>query len=208
MVERSYERCFSGASVAVGFGLLTACGGPKESPRMVQHLSDTRAAQPSPGVTEVVRHYADLMARGARLTTTASRQLAGSQAVITADSQSFYLSFATCYVEAELNRQQRLTAVSVAESESASVVPKAIDFSIPKVERLVRLGDLRRAFGPGKLGIASMTLAKATRRFPVEFIYQPAPTSQPVQISATMPVPSYADSSKVHSINMYSAEYE
>ncbi|RYY20843.1 MAG: hypothetical protein EOO36_02370, partial [Cytophagaceae bacterium] len=55
--------------------------------------------------------------------------------------------------------------------------------ALPTPNRLVRLGELRRAFGPGKIDLnPGITLEQGSRKYSVAFRYQPTPGGRVVVV--------------------------
>jgi hypothetical protein len=160
--------------LAAAAGPLASCGGPTQSvpttpPMIVQ------APAPAPSVPAVVRHYASLMAQGARLTTPASRQLSGF-----------------------LDGQQRLQSVDLSTPRPPEDPHRLALYVPPPPAQLVRLGQLRQLFGVGAPGPY-----QALNQY--YFTYQPSAASPAVTIQAFMPSASVADAALVDHLSIFIA---
>lgn len=108
-----------------------------------------------PSVVAVVRHFTGLLAQGSPLSTPAERQLAGqmpqSQPADNDDPRAGeFLSYemTTYVVEVLLDRQQRVVDLHI-RAPRAPEDPHRKILNVPQPwPRFVRLGELRRAFGP------------------------------------------------------------
>jgi hypothetical protein len=161
----------------------------------------------TPTVVEVVGHYALQMAQRTRLPTAASRQYAStSLPEMSSDGASFTLALATCAVKVHLNEQQQPERVFIYANRSTQASPDSqrAAMDLPQPERLIRLGELRRVFGDGKIGPARLHEQEVLNRYPVLFRYLHSPDDREVSITATLFTPEYADSAMVHSVSLSS----
>ncbi|RPD45940.1 hypothetical protein DNI29_17510 [Hymenobacter sediminis] len=158
-----------------------------------------------PSVVEVVGHYAVQMAEGKPLSTPKSKWYGGDTVPsFTPDSSSYILTLNACVVQAYLDEEQRMRTVFIsALRPSQDTVTLA---ALPKPDRLFRLGELRRIFGPGQIRPAMLTKQEEWRRYPVEFSFLLSTKSQEASIWALLPTPEYADSAMVHSISLFARE--
>ena len=155
-----------------------------------------------PSVAAVLRHFIGLLAQGSPLSTPAERQLAG-QMPRNQPANSDYLGaevsllyeMNTYVVEVLLDRQQRVVDLHI----RAPYVPEDPHRTVLNVPqpwpRFVRLGELRRAFGPEKI----------EPRLPdqVFFRYQPAASApKSVIIGAELTDYQRSDSSQVMGIGL------
>ena len=184
--------------------LVAGCREPAKAPVAA-------APRPAPTATEVVQHYADLMAAGTRLTTAKSRQFGDSVSYPLSDDGAFGLGLVPCDVQAWMTSTQRLERVTIdspptAAELKANAAGAPIDFSRRWHARLMKLGELRRLFGPGTIGVPQLFEAASLQRFPVEFTYTPSATGHRVLISAAIPTPNYNDSVMVDRLSLNSFE--
>ncbi|MDJ0365565.1 hypothetical protein QMK33_10395 [Hymenobacter sp. H14-R3] len=155
-----------------------------------------------PTVLRVTRHFADELAQGTQFRAADAPRYADSLLHFSATSH-FYLSLPGCLVESTLMPDKTLDFVFVWMPFRPPGSHPALDRSRPNPDRLLRLGELRRAFGPGKIDSTPvLTKETFTRSYPVTFRYQPTPESRPVLLSAAMPTAAYADSAWVNSISL------
>ena len=175
---------------------LAACGSPNAPSQATPPAAPRPAsAVPSaPAVVEVARHYAELLAQGTALATLASRQYAGVSASSVADS-SFSVVLPACQVQALLDGQQRLTTVAVVARRAPEDPNRRILASPTAPAHLVRLGELRQAFGAGA---ALPPPFDVLRHY--QFIYRPTSTGSAVTIQAFMPTTTYADSAQAEQL--------
>ena len=197
--QRLWCRLFVGGAL-----LVAGCREPAKAPVAA-------ALQPAPTAGQVVRYYADLMAGGTRLTTAKSRQFGDSLSSSVSEARVFYLNLLPCDVEARMTSTQRLERVAIdsppTEAElRARAAGAPLDFSRRWHARLMKLGELRRLFGPGTIGVPQRFEAASLQRFPVEFTYTPSTTGHRVLISAAIPTPNYNDSVMVD--RLYLASFE
>lgn len=177
--------------LGLGGGLLLGCGEPEPT------SSPPRLA---PSVVAVVQHYAGLMVRGTRLTTPASRSFADSVASL-GPNNGFDIALSTCTVGSWVDSLQRLNDVYVTIPYQQQTPRSSLD--LPNPDLLVRLGTLRRAFGPGTIEQdPGLTKLRSTRCYSVLFSYQPVPGHR-VRVRACLPTANYADSVRVNSLSIY-----
>jgi len=179
----------------VGGVVLANCGGANDPTRAPAQAA--LMALPPPTVVDITHHYADLLAKGAHLATPASRRYASTAAVADTDT-SFSLLLPDCEIVALLTKKQRLVHVFILP-HPAPEDPNRLVMAVPQPPaHLVRLGDLRRVFGPGA------ELAPPLNVLPhYRFAYQPSPSSRPVTIEAFMPAPTYVDSARAEHLMLY-----
>ena len=160
----------------------------------------SRRPQPAPSVVAVARYYAGHLARGTRFTTPASRVFADSLASL-GPNNGLTISLGTCEVQGWVDSLQRLTSVQI--TAPSAQYRREVNMARPCPYLLVRLGVLRRAFGPGNIEAdPPLTKQEGSRCYPVLFDYQPAP-SQQVRLYACVPTAAYADSVRVNTLSLY-----
>ncbi len=178
---------------------LAGCGQTKGA------LPKASAPMHVPSVIEVVGHYAVQMAQGKPLATVESRWYGGDTLPsFNPDSSSYILALNTCVVEAYLDKEKCLKSVFISARRPAS--PANTIATPPKPDRLIRLGELRRLFGPGQIRPAMLTKQEEWRRYPVEFSFLLSTKSREASIRASLPTPEYADSAMVDSISLFAQE--
>jgi hypothetical protein len=179
----------------VGGMLLASCGGANEPARAPAQAAPTATSPLT--VVDITHHYADLLANGAHLATPASRRYASTAAVADTDT-SFSLMLPHCEIVALLTKQQQLVHVFVLP-HPAPEDPNRIVMAVPQPPaHLVRLGELRHAFGTGA------SLPPPLHVLPhYRFAYQPTPNSRSVTIEAFMPAPTYVDSAHAEHLMLY-----
>lgn len=164
------------------------------------------APERTPSVVEVVGHYAVQIAKGARLATPASRFYGGDTLPsLNSDSTMYILTPGTCTVTATLNAKQQVESVYITARKGPQAERPEVA-TLPKPERLVRLGELRRVFGEGQIKPAVLRRQEEWRRYPVEFSYFLSPGGRVANIQALMFTPEYSDSAMVHSISLSAQE--
>lgn len=194
-VARSNGRRYTRQALLLG--LVTAACGPKPSSEPV-----ASPAVHAPDVAATVRHFAGQIARGDSLPTVASRRYGGDSLTGQAATDDFYLlQFPTCHVDVRLDKQQRIASVYLSAPWTAATADTLA--TSPTPGRLLRLGKLRRLFGPDQILPAMLTLQEAWRRYPVEFRYAPTGRHRQVSIHAMLRTPHYADTTMVHAISLY-----
>jgi hypothetical protein len=163
----------------------------------------TAAPATTASVKEAVRHYADLLAQGTRLTTPTSRQFAGVEPssqpatdVSSAYSVSMRLALPGYVVDAFLDQQQRLAEVSIAAPRPPEDPNRMAKYVPLPPARLVRLGELRQLFGPG-----TPEPGEAPQEY--RFTYHPAAASRTLTISAFVPSAAFADSAMVDHVSLF-----
>jgi len=162
----------------------------------------SRPPRPAPSVVEVARYYAGHLARGTRFTTPASRVFADSVASLRSNN-SLTISLGTCEVQGWVDSLQRLTSVHITAPYAQYRYWREVNRTGPCPYLLVRLGALRRAFGPGSIERdPPLTKLEGSRCYPVLFDYQPGP-GQPVRLYACVPTAAYADSVRVNTLSLY-----
>ena len=190
-------------------GMLSAgCGhsaAPAAAPPVAVHEPEPEpsAQLPNqPSVVAVVRHFTGLLAQGSPLSTPAARQFAGqmpqSQPADNADPGAgvfLFYEMTTYVVEVLLDRQQRVVDLHI-RAPRAPEDPHRTVLNVPQPwPRFVRLGELRRAFGPETID----------SRLPdqVFFRYQPAASApKSVIIGAGLTDYQRSDSSQVMGIGL------
>jgi hypothetical protein len=188
--------CPSSLIGMVASGILLAnCGGASEPARAPVQVAPT--APPALTVVDATRHYASLLASGASLATPASRRYAGVAASSATDS-SFLVVLPNFEIEAFLDSQQHLAGADIVPHR-APEDPNRLVLAVPQPPaHLVRLGELRHAFGTGA------SLPPPFHVLPhYRFTYQPSPSSRPVTIEAFMPAPTYVDSAHAEHLMLY-----
>jgi hypothetical protein len=156
--------------------------------------------KPAPSVVEVARYYAGHLARGTRFTTPASRIFADSLASMSPNN-GLTISLGTCEVQGWVDSLQRLTSVHI--TAPYAQYQHAVDIARPCPYLLVRLGVLRRAFGPGSIERdPPLTKQESSRCYPTLFDYQPVPGCQ-VKLYACLPTADYSDSVRVNTLSLY-----
>ncbi|GAB3638152.1 hypothetical protein GCM10027422_37420 [Hymenobacter arcticus] len=162
-----------------------------------------RPAKPVPTVLLVTRHFAEELARGTQFRAADAPRYADSLFSLDA-SDNLYLNLPTCQVEAFLTPDRALEHVYILVPRRLPGPHPELNRARPNPDRLLRLGELRRAFGPGKIDRnPPLTKEEFTRSYPVTFRCQPTPTSRPVLLNAALPTAAYADSAWVNSISIY-----
>lgn len=155
-----------------------------------------------PSVVAVLRHFTGLLAQGSPLSTPAERQLAGQMPssqpadnVAPGDGVYLFYEMSTYVVQVLLDRQQRIVDLHV-RAPPAPEDPHRKILNVPQPwPRFVRLGELRRAFGPETI----------EPRLPgqVFFRYQPAASvPKSVIIGAELADVRRSDSSQVMGIGL------
>lgn len=163
----------------------------------------SQLTKPVPTALLVTRHFADALAQGTQFRAAAAPRYADSLFHFGTNG-TICLSLTTCLVESDLNPDKTLGFVFVWLPRRLPEAQAALNRARPNPDRLLRLGELRRAFGPGKINRNPiLTKEEYTRSYPVVFRYQPTPTSHPVLLNAAMPTAAYADSAWVNSISLY-----
>jgi hypothetical protein len=181
--------------LVVSGGLLASCGGASESASPPAKAPPTALA--SPTVVDATRHYATLLASGAALATPASRRYAGVAASSSTDS-SFRVVLSDFEIEAFLDSQHHFAGVNIVPHR-APEDPNRVVLAVPQPPaHLVRLGELRRAFGAGARLPPPLHVLPHYR-----FAYRPTPDSRPVTIEAFMPAPTYVDSARAEHLMLY-----
>lgn len=190
-------------ALVLSLGLALSCT-EKRKPITTKATAPIPARIPS--VVEVVGHYAVQIAKGTRLTTPASRFYGGDTLPsLNPDSTMYILTPGSCSVTAALNAEQQLESVYITARKGPQAERPEVA-SLPKPERLVRLGELRRVFGEGQIKPAVLRRQEEWRRYPVEFSYLLAPGGREARIQAMMFTPEYSDSAMVHSISLSAHE--
>ena len=210
MTKLPQYRLFYGALLALD-ALLAGCDGAGKPASRATAVAKTPAGSVAPAplpVAEVARHYADMLARDASLATPASRTFAGvvptsQPASAAGDSYSVVLTLAlpNCQVHAFLDRRQHLADVEIGLPRPPEDPNRLTeDVRLPPA-RLVRLGELRRAFGKG---------ASSPKPFDFQycFTYRPVPAGPPLTIKAFLPYPAFADSMMVDHLTIFKTTAE
>jgi hypothetical protein len=162
----------------------------------------SRLPRPAPSVVAVARYYAGHMARGTRFSAPASRVFADSVASLNSNN-SLTISLGTCEVQGWVDSLQRLTSVHIMAPYAQYQQWREVNRARPCPYLLVRLGALRRAFGPGSIEQdPPLTKLEGSRCYPVLFDYQPVPSHQ-VQLYACLPTADYGDSVRVNTLSLY-----
>lgn len=183
-----------------GIWLLTACG--ESGQQYLDPSVSSKEIRSVPSVFELTRYYADLMAHETRFADFSRRPFADSLLVIAPDKASFTLSLPNCVLSGQLDTLQRLDDVYVRSLIVQLKPGQPLDLSRAPAARLMRLGELRRAFGPGKVEEPSLTEEVSTSLFTVSFRYRPVKNRRSVTIEANMHIPNYADTTRVAFISM------
>jgi hypothetical protein len=200
-----FKRLIHQISGLASLFLLTACG---ESGQQIPSAQDVaKPAKPvSTPIAEVVRYYAGLMVHHTHFAKFSRSPFGNSVLVVAADSVSFTLSLPNGFIKGWLDNSHHLESLTINAPDLPLKPGQPLDLSHAPAGRLVRLGELRRAFGPGKVEEPMLTEQVATSLFAVSFQYRPANANRPVAIEANMHVPSYADTTKVAFISISSLQ--
>ena len=184
-------------------GLLAGCTGSADSspPRQAP-----AAAQAAPTVAEAARHYADLVARGTPLLPSADCRFAGVEPVrrpapntSTEYSASLTWTLQACEVGGLLDQQQRLFDVTIEVPLSPEPVHPIVKYTPRRPAQLVRLGELRRVFGPGTNATAPEEAGE------YYFTYRPVATARKLTIQAFLSGEARTDSAAVDRIAIFIA---
>jgi hypothetical protein len=193
-------------SILNGWALLAACNEPAGSSSARQV---SQASQPAPSVAEVVRHYAGLMARRTRLATPDSCQFAGvvptrQPAGDASAEYSVSLSWKlpACEVGAFLDQQQQLVDVNIETPRPPEPAHQLSRYTPHPPATLVRLGELRRVFGPGT------NASKPEEAGEYYFTYQPSPAARKLTIQAFLLDTGRTDSAVVNRIALFATPTE
>ncbi|WP_180754491.1 hypothetical protein [Hymenobacter sp. DG01] len=174
--------------------------------------ADTAAQAPPVSLLSIVNRYALQMANGTPITNLRSQRLSSHDSLpqLSPDSTSFTLVSGPYDIQVDLNKQQQPDYVFISAHHPVPATPAATSnpgsFSAP-ADRLIRLGELRRVFGPGKPERVMEVMNAPWQRHRISFGYQPRPNARKVMVTATLPHSHFADSSMVHEIGLYVASH-
>jgi len=189
----NFRRFLLGVSTAGS--LLVACG---RSEQPAQAVPAARPPLALPTVVEAARHYAELLARSAPLTTPAQRLYAGQQAArqpVAGDSAgtaTLSWRLPTYEIHAFVNQQQQLMAVSMQAPYVPDDPERAVFEPRKALPRLVRLRDLRQAFGHETM-VPPAALMQCT------FSYRSA-AGKPLMLLAFLPTDAPTDTTMVREL--------
>jgi hypothetical protein len=186
--------------------LLAACG-HNEPPAQAVPTSKAPTPRVPPTVVEAARHYAALLARSAQLSTPTQRQYGGQQPTLqdlAADSPGYHsLSWRLPRYEihAFANQQWQLKSLTIKAPHVPDDPNRAVFEPRKPLPRLVRLRELRQAFGretmvpPAALGQCTFSyrpVATEPALLLLAFLSTDAPTDTTmVQELAISPMPAH-----------------
>jgi hypothetical protein len=183
---------------SIAGSLLVACGRP-EPPAQAAPTPKAPPPLALPTLVEAARHYAKLLARSAPLSTPAQLNYAGQPAtkqILAYDSSgtaTLSWRLPTYEVHAFVDRQQQLMAVSI-QAPYVPDDPNRVVFEPRKaLPRLVRLRDLRQAFGRETM-VTPATLMQCT------FSYRPVAARPPLLLLAFLPTNTPTDTTMVREL--------
>ena len=146
-----------------------------------------------PGIAELTRHYADLMAQQTPLPTPQSRQ--NATPVGRPEEQLFTRKLPSYEVLFALNKQQQLHMVEIKSPRIPEDPNRLAKYQPQPAAHLVRLGELRRVFGQG-----AEASGPGNKPHDYDFSYRPSPDKRQITIRAFVPAFVYADSAMVEYI--------
>jgi len=179
----------------VAGSLLAACGRP-EPPAQAAPTPQAPTPPVLPTVVEAARHYAALLARPAPLSTSAQQQYGGQQPTrqdLAASSPGYHsLSWRLPAYEIHVfvNQQGQLKSVTI-QAPHVPEDPNRVAFEPRRaLPRLVRLRDLRQAFGPETM-VPPASLMQCT------FSYRPVAAGPALMLLAFLPTDAPTDTTMV-----------
>lgn len=161
--------------------LLTTCGESGQQTPSAQDVAKPAKAVSTP-IAEVVRYYAGLMVHHTHFAKFSRSPFGDSVLAVAPDSVYFTLSLPNGFIKGWLDNSHRLESLTINAPDLPLKPGQPLDLSHAPAGRLVRLGELRRAFGPGKVEEPLLTEQVATSLFAVSFQYRLANTSRSVAI--------------------------
>ena len=189
-----------GLSIAAA-ALCVGCDKAKPPQRAAAPAPPASTTATAPDIAALTRHYADLMAHRAHLPTAASREGATPFTNGGTEVQGYSRRLCNCQVYLDLDATFLLKSVSI-ETIPLPEDPKRLVLQVPpRPPRLVRLGDLRREFGPEQKADG-----RAEETYTFNFAYHPRPQLCPVILQAEIPAFKLMDSTMVERLLLLPAQ--
>lgn len=201
MVRHFLFRCTFIGWPIIALAISAGCNKTRQQQQAAAPIRPAKSEAAASEVVALAQHYADLLAHRARLPTAASREGATPFTNGTAEVQGYSRTFSDYRIYLDLDSTFLLQNVSI-ESLPLPEDPKRLVLQAPPLPaRLVRLGELRRAFGREQKADGPQE-----EPYTFNFSYHPRPQLRPVTIQAEIPAFKLTDSTMVERLLVLPAQ--